>query len=108
MVLVGPLQLRIFYDSMAPGYCSASVLCPSAVISKEGTCCDGHQPWLPCPRLRTRLASAGIQVLQTLGFCLTALVSTSDGYFGMLPFLNKKTRLELRTEGLWCGSLRWG
>ena len=90
---------------VAPVCHDGSVLCASDVINREGTHCDGGQAWLPHRQPCARLASTGIQVLQTPGFCLSALVSTSDGYFNILPFLNKKNRLELRTEGLWCVSL---
>lgn len=75
---------------MAPACHIAGVLCTSDVINREGTHRDGGQARLSHRQPCARLASAGIQLLQTLGFCLSALVSTSDGYFNMLPFLNKK------------------
>lgn len=102
MVLSGPLQLRIFCDSIAPVYCSASVLYPLCAVMGARPGCR------VCGCAHTRLAPTGMQFLQTLGFCLSALVSTSDGYFNSSPFLNKKKGLELRTEGLWCVSLCCG
>lgn len=77
-----------------PLHCSASVLCPSRAVRSTS--------------LAAMTTAAGIQALQTLGFCSSALVSTSDGYFKRLPFLNIKKGLDLRTEGLWCVTVHRG
>lgn len=104
-VIRAPRSLLESEGTDACGSCVPRCRRPSGVVDGEGARCDGGQAWLlhwqPC----ARLASTETQVLQTLGFCLSALVSTSDGYSNMLLFLNKKNGLELRTEGLWCVSL---
>lgn len=100
-VIRAPRTLLESKGTDACGSCVPRCRRPSGVTDGEGARCDGGQAWLP----HTRLASTETQVLQTLGFCLSALVSTSDGFSNMLLFLNKKNGLELRTEGLWCVSL---
>lgn len=92
----------------------SSILCnknPKISASEQGDRCrwlvcamlplspvqGGHTLWVRPPQ--------GFRFFRLRSFVLSALVSTSDGYFNTLPFLSKRNRLELRTEGLRCVSL---